>query len=365
MRQITVSLPSNQYLVMLGHGLVLSPPEQFRDFIEGRKVAVIIDACLPSPVAEKIKTKINDCAKLLLVRTIQSGDKSKNMETVLNLAMALSEASFDRSDRVVAIGGGSISDLAGLMAALYMRGIPYMSIPTTTLSQCDACLGGKVAVNFAGAKNLLGTFYHPSLVLVDPQLAETLDPIHRKTGLVEAIKAGIIGDPELFSMIEASLEQITAWTNGDLIDEVIYRALEVKAGIIMHDERESGLRMKLNLGHTIGHAIEMLMGPSSISHGEAVAIGLIAAATIAVDRGLLATGPYKRIINLMKHFILSEDWKHLDSHQILERTTLDKKRRDGRLHFVLPTGIGSVIIAKDIHNKEITQCLEKLKYNDL
>ncbi len=358
MREIVVKLPSSQCTILIAHGLLANLPSLVRDFLKDRKVAIIVDANLPGLVKETIKALIREWAPMVLVLALKGGEDTKDMDTILKLATELTKAQFDRSDRIVAVGGGSISDVAGLLAALYMRGLRYLSIPTTTLSQCDACLGGKVGVNFAGAKNLLGTFYHPSLVLVDSALAQTLDPIHRKTGLVEAIKAGIIGDSGLFSMMEGSLEQIVSCKREDLVDHVIYRALRVKADIVMQDERESGPRMKLNLGHTIGHAIEMLTGPDSIPHGEAVAVGIMTAATIALDRRILPLASYKRIINLTRQLIFSGNWKNIEGDQIVQHTALDKKRRQGRLYFVLPTDIGSVVIVKDIKDEEITQSLE-------
>ncbi|MBW2081862.1 MAG: 3-dehydroquinate synthase [Deltaproteobacteria bacterium] len=362
MKEVRVTYPAGQYTALVGHALFSEEPGPLSDVCVGKKVALITDAGIPQRHLDVVHSAVGALAKSTYTEFLDQGENQKQMATVLHLAERLLTRGFDRSDIIIGLGGGSVLDIAGFLSAIYMRGLLYVNIPTTLLAQCDACIGGKVGVNFGGGKNLLGAFYHPATVLVDTLFLHSL-PIHeQKAGLVEVIKAGIIGDPKLFSLIEQSLDDLVGLKNPQLLQESIYRALQVKAQIVEQDEKEAGPRMKLNLGHTVGHAVEAVFGPQAIiAHGEAVAVGIRVAAMIAWKRGLLPEQDLHRIDSLITSLGFGDQWKAFNTASIMEKIALDKKKRQGRINFVLPLRIGEVTVVNDICEDELTKSLEALK----
>jgi len=292
--------------------------------------------------------------------SVPGGEKSKSLSTDDELAARLAQERFDRGDLIIALGGEVILDLAGFLASIYMRGIPYVSFPTTLLSQVDVCIGGKVAVNHAEGRNLVGNFYHPEKVLVDPNFLKSLDGCELKSGMAEVVKAGIIGDETLFQFCGKRLDG-PLHDAMDQWDEMIIRALRVKKRIIEKDEKEKGLRMTLNLGHTVGHALETATDYKLLRHGEAVAVGMHTAAVIARHRGLLSPGALGKITAVISPLLPGRAWKTVPNTLLLDAMALDKKKRLDRVPFVLPTRVGEVKTVWDVVRNEIATALDEVR----
>jgi 3-dehydroquinate synthase len=271
-----------------------------------------------------------------------AGEKHKRFSAVETLAEQLAEHGADRDSLLLAFGGGVIGDITGFLAAIYMRGIPCVQIPTTLLAQVDSSVGGKTGVNLAVGKNLIGSFHQPRAVLADIDLLATLPAAELRAGLQESIKAGIIQDTSLFSYLEQNAEKIKA---GD-------PSVQVKAGVVQQDEHESGPRMTLNFGHTIGHAIEAATGYKRLLHGEAVAWGSIAALHVGLARNAITAEAFARMANLILAYGPLPRFK-ASAEDLVALTASDKKKRSGRRAFVLPTGIGSTEIVFDVTDEEL------------
>lgn len=268
--------------------------------------------------------------------TIGRGEDSKTLETVGMLYRSFMEREVDRTGFVLAVGGGVVTDVAGFAAATYMRGVEFGFVPTTLLGQVDAAVGGKNGVNVDGYKNMAGTFAQPRFVICDPELLRTLPDREFRAGLAEAVKAGIIADADLFARIEGNAFAVLR-TDDDLLSDVISAAVRVKADIVEHDEHEAGERRKLNLGHTLAHAVEKCS--DRMNHGEAVAVGTALIAGAAVKLGVLSAADRDRIVGVLAHlgFDLTPP---VPVQRLLQEVGHDKKREGGLLRIVLPVGIG-------------------------
>ena len=282
---------------------------------------------------------------------MRPGERHKRLATVESLAQQLVLAGADRDSILLAFGGGVVGDVTGFLAAIYMRGIRYVGIPSTILAMVDSSLGGKTGVNLAAGKNLVGSFHHPLAVLSDIDILGTLPPAELRAGLQEAIKAGIIRDPRLFSYMEKNADTILS---GDptALTRVITAAVRVKADVVSQDEKESGLRMILNFGHTLGHAIEAATHYRKLLHGEAIAWGSIAALHVSLNRGRIAHEEFARLANLILRYGPIPAFR-ADPAKLVALTYGDKKKRSGRRAFVLSTGIGSAEIAYDVTDAEL------------
>ena len=275
------------------------------------------------------------------------GEPNKRLAAVEQLADAMLESGADRTSLVVGFGGGIVTDISGFLAAIFMRGIPVIQIPTTLLAQVDAGIGGKTGVNLAGGKNLIGSFHQPLAVLIDPELLETLPEREFRAGLFEVVKCGIIRDAELFELLLHSSQAVLR-REPALVDAMIAAAVRIKAEVVSADEREGDLRRILNFGHTIGHALEAETSFHHFLHGEAVAWGMIAAARLAELLALLCAKDATRIKTAILAYGPLPDPRHIDPDHLLERLNRDKKTLQGRIHFILPTGIGQVRVVSGI-----------------
>ena len=278
---------------------------------------------------------------------LPGGEPNKRLAPLEALADQMLAGGADRSSVVVAFGGGIVNDMGGFLAAMYMRGIPVIQAPTTLLAQVDASVGGKTGVNLAGGKNLIGAFHQPLAVLIDPAVIDTLPEREYRAGLYEIIKCGIIGDAPLFDLLESSRNDVLA-RQSEVVDRIIGDSVRLKAEIVSADEREGGLRRVLNLGHTFGHALEAETGYERFLHGEAVAWGMRAATRLALDADLLAAAEAKRIDACIESYGPIPSLAGIDAEAIAARLTLDKKTRQGRVHFVLPEAVGRVRVTADI-----------------
>jgi 3-dehydroquinate synthase len=295
------------------------------------------------------------------------GESHKRLAQVESLAQQLALAGADRDSILLAFGGGVIGDVTGFLAAIYMRGIRYVGLPTTLLAQVDSSLGGKTGVNLPAGKNLIGAFHHPIAVLSDIDLLATLPPAELRAGLQEAIKAGIIRSPSLFRYLEANAPAILA-ANPAALTRVVTASVRVKAEVVSKDEKESGLRMILNFGHTLGHAIEAATRYRTLLHGEAIAWGMIAALNVSLARRTISQRDFDRMAALILRYGPIPPFKiaaspHASAAKLVTLTSGDKKVRSGRRAFVLTTGIGRTAIAHDITNPELLTATKAMLQN--
>ena len=288
---------------------------------------------------------------------LPSGESHKRLATVESLAQQLALAGADRDSILLAFGGGVIGDVTGFLAAIYMRGIRYVGLPTTLLAQVDSSLGGKTGVNLLAGKNLIGAFHHPLAVFSDIDLLRTLPAAELRAGLQEAIKSAIIRDPALFRFMEKNGDAILS---GDpaALQKVVTASVRVKAEVVSQDEKESGLRMVLNFGHTIGHAIEAATHYRKLLHGEAVAWGSIAALHLSLNRALITPEEFARMANLILRYGPIPPFKiaatpQASAARLVALTSADKKKRSGRRAFVLATAIGRTEVAHNVTDAEL------------
>ncbi len=301
----------------------------------GNKYAIITDSQTAKLFGKKFLKAIPNSQLF----TFPAGEKSKNINTVTALAEAMIAKQFDRNDAVIALGGGVVGDIAGFLASIYMRGIPYVQVPTTLLAMVDSSIGGKTGVDLPSGKNLLGTFAQAKAIFIDPSFLKTLPKNQIRNGLAEIIKCGVIKDKDLFNFIERNLEKILS-LNSTSIHHIITRSVAIKTTIVEKDEKEANIRMLLNYGHTFGHALERLSG-YKLLHGYAISIGMVLANKIAVQKKLLKKSDAERIKNLLtKAGLPVTTIKKLTLKDVYS----DKKKISNTINLVLPTKIGHAII---------------------
>ena len=284
------------------------------------------------------------------------GEANKRFAPVEELADHMLDLGADRTSVVIGFGGGITTDVAGFLAAIFMRGVPVLQIPTTLLAQVDAAVGGKTGVNLAGGKNLIGSFHQPLAVLIDPKVTETLPEREFRAGLYEVVKCGVIRDRELFETCATESARILAM-EPELVDQLIAAAVRIKAEVVSADERESDLRRILNFGHTVGHAIEAETGYIRFLHGEAIAWGMIAATHLAVLLGNFRVGDAGAVIQTILAYGALPSAADLDTEHLLARLSSDKKTLQGNVHFVLPKAIGEVEVVSGIDPDLVRQAI--------
>jgi len=293
------------------------------------------------------------------VLEMPDGERAKRLATLEKLAEQLVRKGAERGTTLVALGGGVVGDVTGFLASIYMRGVDAIQVPTTVLAQVDAAIGGKTGVNLVAGKNLLGTFHQPRAVLVDPAVLKTLPEREYRAGLYEALKCGIIGDAGLFRMFEERRKEILG-REAAAVEQVIADSARLKASVVSADEREGGLRQVLNLGHTIGHALEAETNYRLLLHGEAVGWGLIAATHVALSTGRLDSVTAGRIMSAVLGLGELPRMK-VKTTNILRRLKFDKKTRQGVVHFILPREIGKVEIASDVEEAAVRGAVEEIR----
>ena len=287
------------------------------------------------------------------------GEPAKRLETVEAMAEKLAKMGADRKSVIIALGGGVVGDVAGLLASLYMRGVDFVQVPTTVLAQVDASIGGKTGVNLTAGKNLVGTFHHPRVVLIDPAVLKTLPDRELRAGLYEAVKCGIIGNVELFIRFEQNRARILKRDPAEL-EWLIAQSVKLKAEVVSADEHEGGLRRVLNLGHTIGHALEAETGYRKLLHGEAVAWGMIAATNIALSVGRTDSVTAGRIADVVLSLGRLPEL-NVSTAKIIGRLQSDKKTQNGVVHFVLPREIGKVEITSDVPESAVVSAVDEIR----
>ncbi|NPV07157.1 MAG: 3-dehydroquinate synthase [Anaerolineae bacterium] len=346
-RALGVHYPGGFYPVFVTRGGLKAAGLYLRSRGLVGRVAVIGDDTVVDLWGETLVRGLAERGLDATVLRFPAGERSKTLATVESLVTDMVEAGLGRDCIVIALGGGVVGDTAGLVAALYMRGVPLVQVPTTLLAAFDSSVGGKVAVDLPAGKNLVGAFKQPDLVLVDAECMETLPNEERRAGLAEAVKHGVIADPELFRRLETG--------QYDLL-EVIERSIRVKVGVVEEDPYEQGRRAVLNLGHTFGHAYEKL-SDFRLRHGEAVAIGMVLAARLARHRGLTAPDLEERLVACLQTTGLPVKPPPYVPDAVLGAMQADKKRRAGRLRFVLPLALGDVRVYDDVTEEELRAVL--------
>jgi 3-dehydroquinate synthase len=351
---LPVNTPSASYDVTIAADLVSTLPSRLKKISKGKPYRPFV---ITSPDIWVLWSKpflasfAKNGTEAPAILFLPNGERNKRLTSVESLAEQLSRAGADRDSLLIAFGGGVLGDITGFLAAIYMRGIRYVQIPTTFLAQVDSSIGGKTGVNLATGKNLIGSFHHPQAVLADTTLLTTLPPRELRAGLQESIKAGVIYDAKLFRFMEKFADTIL---DGDpqALTQVVAASVRVKADVVSKDEKESGLRMILNFGHTIGHAIEAATHYKQLLHGEAVAWGMIAALNVARNRKAIDPKQADRIESLILHYGPLPPFK-ASAEKLVALTSRDKKNRSGTRSFVLPTGIGTTKIVRDVTNDEL------------
>jgi len=359
--RISINTNSGNYDALIENGLLRSCGSYIRELLpEGKKYFIVTVAPVRKHLGKVVDDAFIDAELDHQFIEIQDGERHKNLKTVEDLCGKLVKLGADRGSVVVALGGGVVGDISGFAASIYMRGIRFLQMPTTFLAQIDSSVGGKTGVNLAEGKNLVGTFNQPELVLIDPQSLETLPDREFRSGLFEALKAGIIRSPRIFGFMEENRERILARDFASL-EWLIAECVRVKGAVVSEDEREHGVRRILNLGHTMGHALESETGYKHFLHGEAVGWGMIAAAMISVGMQKTTPETAQRIISAILAYATLPKVE-VRPRSILRRLTSDKKTIDGKVHFILPTEVGRVEIVNDVPEKAVLQAVEELRY---
>lgn len=356
MKTLKVSLPQIQYEIKIGPGLLNEVGDKLSEFGFKDKVALITNPDVRRLYGNKVRARLEELGYRVLLLEVPEGEEQKSLERAGRLYTELAESQAERMTPILALGGGVIGDLAGFVAATYMRGVPLIQLPTTLLAMVDSSIGGKTALNHGRLKNNIGTFYEPRLVVSDISVLNSLPKAEFENGLAECIKYGIISDAALFALIEKEVERIKAGDQ-ELREEMIFRCASIKASLVERDERDLGVRNILNLGHTTGHAIESASG-LKISHGRAVAIGLMTAALISRRRGQLEGEELARIKSLIEKAGLPTGLPGgLEREKLVQAMQYDKKRMGGKVRFILPRKIGEVFVEDEISSNLLAEVL--------
>ena len=353
MKTLQVALADRSYPIYIGGDLLSHHPKLLTQYILGKEVLVVTNETIAPLYLEKVLQELTDyqCESVIL----PDGEEFKNL-TVLNQIFDKTLSSqLSRNVTMIALGGGVIGDMTGFAAACYQRGVPFIQIPTTLLSQVDSSVGGKTAVNHALGKNMIGAFYQPKCVIADTSTLNTLDDRQLSSGLAEVIKYGLINDAKFFVWLEQNMDALRA-RDQQALAEAIERSCQDKADIVAQDELEHGMRALLNLGHTFGHAIETGMGYGTVLHGEGVAIGMVMAAQLSFAMEWIAEKDVERIKQLLLAAGLPiSPPKELSSEQFMNLMSVDKKVQDGKIRLILLKAIGQAIISDDYSPEKLAE----------
>jgi 3-dehydroquinate synthase len=356
---IRVNLPQQSYDITIAAGGLNALGAQMQPLNLGKKVLVVSNPVVFGHYGQGAVASMESAGFAVERCILPDGEQYKTLESVQKIYSAALESRLERSSTMVALGGGVIGDMTGFAAATWLRGINFVQVPTTLLAMVDASIGGKTGVNHPKGKNLIGAFYQPSLVIVDPQVLQTLPAREFKAGMAEVIKYGVIWNEPLFELLEEyqRLDELR-YLDAGVLQEILSWSCQSKADVVMQDEKESDLRAILNYGHTIGHAVESLTGYKSVIHGEAVAIGMVAASQLAVELEMWDFECHRRQLALIKKAGLPVKLPAgLDVEAIVESLQTDKKVRGGKVRFVLPAHIGAATVTDQVPAHLIRQVL--------
>jgi len=350
---VSVELGERSYLIEIGCGLLDRLGERIRDVHpDAKRVLLVSDDNVAPHYAELARNSLQSSGFQVSDCILPAGEATKSVSCLTRMWTAAIEARLDRKSLFVALGGGVIGDSTGFAAASYLRGVPFVQVPTSLLAMVDSSVGGKTGINLPQGKNLIGAFHQPSLVIADVGVLETLPERELSSGLAEVVKYGVIHDADLFAELEAGAESILRLDSGHMT-ALIRRSCEIKAEVVGRDERESGLRAILNFGHTLGHAIENVSGYGAFLHGEAIAIGMVFAAEISERVHGFPAESTARLIQLLKKCGLPVQWNAMEWDPLYAAMTADKKAENARPRFVLARRLGEVGLPEEISESEL------------
>ena len=356
MKKINIQFDERSYPIYIGEGLI-SNYELISQHILGKKVAIITNETVADIYLKTLMDTVSSHKELISI-ILPDGESYKSKDSLDSIYAQLLENKADREITLIALGGGVIGDITGFAAATYMRGVNFIQIPTTLLSQVDSSVGGKTGINHPLGKNMIGAFYQPKCVISDMNVLKTLPSRELSAGLAEVIKYGLIRDNKFFEWLESHIQYLMEMNPKYLI-EAVQRSCENKAAVVEADEFESGIRAILNLGHTFGHAIEVAQGYGNWLHGEAVGAGMVMAAKLSQSMGWLADKDVGRIVALIKKAGLPTEPPKISVKKYMELMMLDKKTKDGQINLVLQKSIGDAVLTNQYDPKKLHQILEK------
>ena len=367
---IPVELPQQSYEIIIAPAGLTDLGAKLRSLESGQKVGqkvlLVSNPMIFKRFGEQAIASLQAAGFQVTTCLLPPGERYKTLTSIQKVYDAALAQQLERSSTIVALGGGVVGDMAGFAAATWLRGINFVQVPTSLLAMVDAAIGGKTGVNHPYGKNLIGAFHQPRLVLIDPQVLATLPPREFRAGMAEVIKYGVIWDADLFAQLEAAsrLDQ-QRYISEELLQTILIRSCQAKAHVVSKDEKEAGLRAILNYGHTIGHAVESLTGYRVVNHGEAVAIGMVAAGKIAVAQGLWTAEEHDRQCRLIEKAglptrIPAQLANEADLAAIVAALQTDKKVESGKVRFVLPTQIGVATVTDQVPTETIQQVLRQI-----
>ncbi len=376
MKEITVKITEDkEYKIYIEKGILNNLGEHLSKTIGNKRIVIITNPLVNSLYGTKLLSVLRKDGINSDLIEVPDGEKYKSLSTAKHLYDELLKRKADRTTTLIALGGGVIGDLTGFVAATYMRGLPLAHIPTTLLAQVDSSIGGKVAVDHPLAKNIIGSFYQPKVVYTDPEVLQTLSDQDIKNGIVEAIKIAVIKSPVFFKWLEKNISQLLK-KHKDLLCEAVKEAVSLKVDVVLKDPWESGLRKILNFGHSIGHALEVRVGYQDLSHGEAVALGMLIETKIARNRGICSQDLEEQIKQILsfppvcragtgrrkqESKSIFKYIKNIDYNQFWETLTLDKKNYQGKITFILPEALVKVSLIDNINKEEVIKALKEFK----
>lgn len=349
MKILEVNLPQKKYSILIEKGILNNIGKEIRKIYKNKKIAIITDSNVEGLYGEKIIEILNKYDFQTKTIVIEPGEKSKSLHSAEEIYEELLDFEITRGDMIIAFGGGVVGDLAGFVTSTLLRGIPFIQIPTSLLAQIDSSVGGKVAVNLPRGKNLVGSFYHPEAVFIDPDLLKTLDKRFLYDGMAEVIKYGCIRDKELFERLMTIENEEELFNN---MEEIILKCCTVKRDIVQRDEKDNGERMLLNFGHTIGHGVEKSFGYKTYTHGEGVAIGMYNITRRSVEMNITKDKTADLIKRILIKYNLPCEMPDIEKEEIINAVKLDKKNKGDRMNIVLLKEIGNAFI-KNIDRKDV------------
>lgn len=363
MPTVTVDLPQNAYDIRIEPGLLSSLGSLVREVAPHPKAAIVIDSALQFTLGPIAIRSLQEAGYDVTAAVMTADESHKSLDTYHHLLSTLLDARLERKSPVVALGGGITGDTTGFVAASYLRGVPFIQCPTTLLAMVDASVGGKTGINMPQGKNLVGAFHQPKRVIIDTDTLSSLPAMDLKSGLAECIKHGMIRDPDLFHWTHQYAGKILNLDSATLV-ELVQRNVAIKAGVVVEDERESGVRAHLNFGHTFAHAIESATGYTTYKHGQAVAIGMVAATKLASNLGLCQASIFDDLLAALRAVDLPTKAHTLpDNDTLLKAMRADKKVASGMVQLVLPTRIGEVVITGNASERDIATAWNGIRAN--
>ncbi len=358
MKKLLVDLDEKSYDIVFSKSFDMLL-ENLKNINCPKKVLIVTDSNVHKLYAKEVEKLLADDGYDVDMCVFDAGEENKNMDTILGICEKCLEHKMDRKSMIIALGGGVVGDMAGFAASIFMRGIDFIQIPTTLLSQTDSSVGGKTGIDFLKAKNILGAFHQPRLVYINSSVLKTLPHREFVSGMGEVIKHAVIRDYEFFEYLKTNMDNVKELSDETMLD-VIYKNCLIKASVVSEDEKEMGVRAVLNFGHTFGHAVESYSN-FKLSHGECVALGMIAACKVSLMRGLILESYLDEIIKILTDYGFCVKTELADIEQVIDLMQKDKKKSFKKLKFILPSGKGSVILCDDLTDEEIIDAFKFIK----